>query len=201
MSSAHPPQQPYGQQPYGQQQPYPQQPYPHQPPPKKRRTGLIVLAVIGGVLVLGPGGCIALVVSVGNGIEESGVTATAGPAATESEVSADEPADEPSEEPADEPSEEPDEPSGEPYKVTITKCARGEFGTFDVVVKIKNNSDTEATYLFDVGLYDPKDNTVGSGFGSVEVRPEKSATTETFASLTDPDYKGKVKCEVEVTDF
>jgi hypothetical protein len=69
------------------------------------------------------------------------------------------------------------------------------------VVKIKNNGDSETTYLFDVGLYDPEGNTVGSGFGSVEVRAGKSATTETFASLSDPGYKGKVACEVEVTDF
>jgi hypothetical protein len=181
---------------------YPQQQYMPQPPPQKRRTGLIVLAIIGGILVLGLGGCIALVASIGNSVEDTTVTTTEGPAASESERStgqrSEEPTDEPSKESAD---KSADKSAGDPYKITIAKCARGEFGTFDVVVKIRNNSDTEKTYLFDVGLYDPDDNTVGSGFGSVEVRPGKSATTDTFASLTDPDYKGKVRCEVEVKDF
>ena len=72
---------------------------------------------------------------------------------------------------------------------------------FDVTVKIKNNSEDQRTYFFDIGLYDKKDNTVGSGFGSVEVKPGKSATTNTFAHMSDDSYGGKVSCEIEVSDF
>lgn len=48
-------QQPYpGQQPYGQQQPYPGQPgFGGQQPPKKKKTGLIIGAIVGTVLFLG----------------------------------------------------------------------------------------------------------------------------------------------------
>ena len=176
--------QPQNPQPQNPQQ-YPQQPYMPPPPPKKRRTGLIVLAIIGGILVLGLGGCLAIAALIGNEIDDPPVTTTAEPAPASSE---------PSKEPAD-------EPAAKPYTLKITKCARGEYGSFDVVVQITNNTETEATYLFDIGLYDPKDNTVGSGGGSVSVKPGKSATAETFASLSDPDYKGKVTCEVKVTDF
>ncbi len=68
-----------GQPPYGQpapQQPYPPQPYPQQgypppayppgPPPKKSKTLRNVLIIIGTLLVLSLGGCLALVAVVAN---------------------------------------------------------------------------------------------------------------------------------------
>jgi hypothetical protein len=55
--------------------------------------------------------------------------------------------------------------------------------------------------IFDLLLLDKDDNTVGSGFGSVEVKPGKSANSKVLASLDDDSYKGKVKCEVKVTDW
>ncbi len=103
-----------------------------------------------------------------------------------------------------EPTEET-EPTEEPvaatYKAKVVTCERGEYGDFDVTVKVTNLGDVKTDYWFDIGLYDKKGNTVGSGSGSVEVKPGKSGTTETFASLSDPDFKGKTVCEVEITDF
>ena len=75
------PQPPYGQQPPGQPpyQPYGQPPppgyYPPPPPAKKSNTALIVLAVIGGLILLFCGGCLAVgtifVNEVDDAIEES----------------------------------------------------------------------------------------------------------------------------------
>ena len=43
---------------------------------------------------------------------------------------------------------------------------------------------------------------VGTGAGSIDdVRPGKSGTAGTFASMTDDEYDGKIKCIIEVTDF
>lgn len=171
------------------------------PPPKKKRTGLIVVLVIVVVLLVLLGGCVAFLANVASQVSPTTTTAVESTeAGADATSSADDGASEaPSGQPAGEPTEE--QPADEPYKLTVTECKRGKFGTFDVSVKIENRTDDEVTYLFDIGLYDTDDNTVGTGFGSIEVRPGKSGKTTTFATLSDEGYKGKVKCRVEVTNF
>ncbi len=73
-----PPQQP-GPQPWPQQQPGPQQPWLQQqwqpqPPPKKKHTVRNVLLIIGAVMILGIGGCVAFLGAVGNELSKDDAT-------------------------------------------------------------------------------------------------------------------------------
>jgi hypothetical protein len=168
-------------------QPYPQTTFapPPGPPPKKKRTGLwVALGIVGLVLLLVIGGCFAFLASLGDGSpEEAEPAATSAPASPGAKTSA------------------PPKAEAKPFVATVTKCERGEYGSFDVIVKITNNTENQTNYIFDLLLLDKDDNTVGSGFGSVEVKPGKSANSKVIASLDDDSYKGKVKCEVKVTDY
>jgi hypothetical protein len=157
---------------------------PQRSAPKKSRKWLVALIVVGLVAILFIGGCFAFLASLGDDSpEETEPVATSAPASPKTKATTS---------PKD---------GAKPYTLKVTKCARGEFG-FDVGVKIKNNTEETQTFFFDIVLRDEDDNTVGSGYGSVEdVRPGKEGTAGVLASLNDSSFRGKVTCDVKVNDF
>ena len=168
------------------------EPYPRQPPPappKKSKTWIVVLIIVAVVIIGFVGACGAIMSSVSNSVN----TALSDP-----EVTASAPAPKGSSKaPAEKPAEE-----AKPYTIKATACKRGSYGQVEISVKVENHTDKKRTYLFDIAVEDTDGNTVGSGFGSIgNVRPGKTGTANTFASMSDDEYDGKIKCVVEVTDF
>jgi len=97
-----PPQQPYGQQPYPGGQGFGSGPggpgYPGPPQPPKKRTGLIIAAIVATLVVIG-GLVVGGIVLLGGDDDDKNETS--------SEKATDDPTEEPTEEPTDEPTEEP----------------------------------------------------------------------------------------------
>ena len=173
-------------------------PYPPAPPPKKKRTGLIVLIVVGVIMIAFIGSCAAVISAFSDAADEA--VRSEAPVVVEEDQSA-APADEKKDsKPAAKESAPAEEE--EPYTIKATACKRGDFGMVDIKVKVTNHTDKKMSYIFDIAVEDTDGNVVGTGAGSIDnVRAGKSGTAATFASMTDDEYDGKIKCLIEVTDF
>lgn len=178
-----------------QPQGFPQQPggpgmVPPPAPPKKRKwVKWVILAVVAILIIWGIGSCVSAMNSVVNGPQ--------GVVASPDDEPADKPAEEDSKPADDKPTEE-----AEPYTIKATECKRGDYGQVDVKVKVTNNTKQKRTYFFDIAVEDTDGNTVGTGLGSISnVKPGKTGTAAVYASMTDEEYKGKIKCVIDVTNF
>ena len=163
------------------------------PAPKKKNSFVSFVEVIGVIVALFFGVTIIASLATGGGSAPE-------PAAVIAEPSTRTTA------PAAPKSKTPAAPKAkDPYTLKVTGCERSENSFLDQVeieIRITNNSDSKATYFFDISVESADGDVVGSGFGSLDnVRPGKSGKASSYASLTDEDYDGALTCIVEVTDF